>query len=90
MDSRFILCYCLVKNPENTRPEILKAIHINDTLTCTVFMQSVKLTTLTKYQFPIKIDIDSLLEISNICDKLTSSICVLNSYKIDSSFIVHL
>ena len=58
----------MVKNPENTRPEILKAVHIDDTLTLTVFMQFVKLTTLNKYQFSMKVDIDSLLEASNICD----------------------
>ena len=79
---------CTVTNFENVGPNIPKAIHIDDTLLLTAFMQSVKLMTLNQHQFPLKIEY--LSDITNVCDELTSSAYTLNSKEMDGGFMLRL
>ena len=53
-----------MNNLQSAGPTISTAVCIENDLTLTTYMKSVKLTTLGKYRFPMKVD--SLLDIANI------------------------
>ena len=81
-----------MKNLQSAGPTISSAVCIEDDLTLTTYMKSVKLTSLGKYRFPIKVD--SLLDIANICDDLSSLISDQNPNfapkQLDINFILRL
>ena len=81
-----------MNNVQSAGPTISSAVCIENDLTLTTYMKSVKLTSLGKYRFPMKID--SLLDIANICDDLSSLIFDQNPNlapkQLDIDFILHL
>ena len=60
---------CTMNNLQSAGPTIFSAVCVENNLTLTTYTKSVKLTTLGKYRFPMKVD--SLLDIANICDDLS-------------------
>ena len=59
--------FTLLSNIE-TGPQIQKAIHIDNDLVVNVYVQSVKLSALRNFKFPLKVD--SLSTVFDICDSL--------------------
>ena len=81
-----------MNNLQSAGPTISSAVCIENNLTLTTYMKSVKLTTLGKYRFSMKVD--SLLDIANICDDLSSLISDQNPNlapkQLDINFILRL
>ena len=81
-----------MNNLQSAGPTISSAVCIENDLTLTTFMKSVKLITLGKYCFPMKVD--SLLDIANICDDLLLLISDQNPNlapkQLDINFILRL
>ena len=83
---------CTMNNLRSAGPTISSAVCIENDLTLTTYVKSVKLTTLGKYRFPMKVD--SLLDIAGICDELSSLVSDQNPNlapnQLDIDFILRL
>ena len=77
-----------MNNLQSAGPTISSAVCIENNLMLTTYMKSIKLTTLGKYCFPMKVDI------ANICDDLSSLISDQNPNlapkQLDINFILRL
>ena len=76
LENKHGIYICTMNNLQSAGPTISSAVCVENELTLTIYMKFVKLTTLGKYRFPMKVD--SLLHIANICDELSSLISEQN------------
>ena len=83
---------CTINNLQSAGPTIFSAVCVENDLTLTTYTKSVKLITLGKYRFPMKVN--SLLNIANIRDDLSSLISDQNPNlapkQLDIDFILRL
>ena len=92
LENEHDLYICTVNNSQSAGPTISAAVCIDNDLMLSAYMKSIKLIELNKYRFPMKVD--SLLDITNICEELSSMISDQNPNvapsQVDLNFIIRI